>query len=143
MSNAGQCLCGATKFVATPKSLDVNVCHCAMCRRQNAGPLMTINCGDSLKFDDETYVGRFDSSDYGERLFCKSCGSILAWCLKDGTGNYVSVEVFDDLDHPTLRQEIYYDKKPGYYSFAEDTKKMTEAEVIAAFTATAEKQEGG
>lgn len=132
---SGQCLCGAVKFKAVPKSHEVGVCHCAMCRRNNAGPFFAIDCGDTLVFEDEANVGVYDSSDWAQRGFCKQCGSSLFWRLKDKSANIVAVDAFDDLGGLKLDHEVFIDEKPGYYSFAEKTQQLTGQQVFEMFAA--------
>jgi hypothetical protein len=38
--------------------------------------------------------------------------------------------LFDDLPDAALTTEVYYDQKPEYYDFANETKKLTEAEIM-------------
>jgi len=47
----------------------------------------------------------------------------------------MSLSAFDDIDNDnvTFTSEIFIDEKPDYFSFANDTKKMTGAEVFAMF----------
>ena len=127
---SGQCLCGAVKFTAVPKTNEVGVCHCAMCRRNNAGPFFAIDCGDTLVFEDETNVGVYDSSEWAQRGFCKQCGSSLFWRLKDKSMGAVAVDAFDDLDGLEMTHEVFIDEKPGYYSFAEKTQQLTGQQVF-------------
>lgn len=133
---SGKCLCGAVTFKATPKTHDVGVCHCNMCRRQNAGPFFAIDCGDKVSFDDENAIGLYASSDWAERGFCKACGSTLFWRLKDKSVTIMAADIFDDLGELKLDHEVFIDEKPGYFSFAEKTKQMTGEEVFAAFGAS-------
>lgn len=131
----GKCLCGAVQFAAMPVANEVTVCHCGMCRRQMAGPFFAIECGDTFKVEENPAVGVYSASDYGERVFCKKCGSTIAWRTKDNTFSEVSANAFSDLGDLTLKQEIFVDDKPHYYSFAEDTTKLTGAQVMDAFMA--------
>ena len=127
---SGQCLCGAVKFTAVPKTNEVGVCHCAMCRSNNAGPFFAIDCGDTLVFEDETNVGVYDSSEWAQRGFCKKCGSSLFWRLKDKSMSAVAVDAFDDFDGLEMTQEVFIDEKPDYYSFAEKTRQLTGQQVF-------------
>ena len=131
----GQCNCGAVKFKAEPKSGDVGVCHCGMCRKMAAGPYFALDCGANLSFDDEQSLGVYNSSDWAERGFCKECGSVLFWRLKDKSINIVAVDAFDDPGDLKLDHEVYIDKKPDYYSFTQQTKQMTEQQVMEMFAA--------
>ncbi|MEO1243951.1 MAG: GFA family protein [Pseudomonadota bacterium] len=135
---SGQCLCGAVTFKATPKSGDVGVCHCSMCRKHAAGPFFAIDCGASLSFDDETNVGVYGSSDWAERGFCTKCGSTLFWRLKDKSINIVAVDTFDDPGALKLDHEVFIDEKPGYYSFNEKTQQLTGQQVFEMFAGAQE-----
>ena len=129
----GQCLCGAVKFRAAPKTADVGVCHCSMCRRISAGPFFAIDCGDTLVFENEDKLGVYNSSEWAERGFCKDCGSTILWRLKDRSINIVAVDLFNDLEGLRLDHEVYIDEKPGYYRFAEKTTQLTGAQVMEMF----------
>jgi len=133
MGKKGQCLCGAVKFTATPKSTDVGVCHCGMCRKNNAGPFFALDCGDSLSFESDNSLGIYKSSGWANRTFCKDCGSSIAWSMQDGSMNIVAVDLFDGVEGLKLDHEVYIDHKPSYYSFAEVTQKMTEADIMKMF----------
>ena len=138
-AKSGQCLCGAVKFTATPKANDVTICHCGMCRRQMAGPFFAIECGDSFRVENTPALGVYSASDYGERVFCKECGTSIAWRTKDNAFSEVSANALNDIGDLELKQEIFVDDKPGYYSFAQNTKKLTGAEVWEEFAAAQEK----
>jgi len=134
----GQCLCGAVKFKATLKALHVDACHCGMCRRQIGGPLMSVNCEPDVKIEGEDNLQFFSSSDWGERAFCKICGSNLFWRMKDGSFLSVNAGAFDDVSDFDFTMEIFIDKKPDFYDFKQNTKKLTEAEVIEMFSSGGE-----
>ena len=104
-----------------------------------AGPFFAMECGDTFKVEDSPEVGVYSASDYGERIFCKKCGSAIAWVTKDRTFSEVSVNALNDVGEVRLEQEIFIEDKPAYYSFAQETKKLTGAEVWEAFAAQQEK----
>jgi hypothetical protein len=131
-SLSGRCLCGAVRFAATPEKMTMDACHCSMCRRWAGAPAMTVFCTD-LKFEDENAVGVYQSSDWAERGFCKTCGSSLFWRTRDHKLFTVSAHAFDDPGQFHFDVEIYIDEKPSNYAFANQTRKMTGAEVVAAF----------
>ncbi|MDP9803604.1 GFA family protein [Acinetobacter calcoaceticus] len=131
----GQCLCGKTTFEVELKNHDVHVCHCSMCRRQTSGVIMTIDVVQgSLKFIQQEHLSIFNSSEWGERGFCNTCGTTIFWRTKDQ--GYCNINAFS-LDEPVndlkLDLEIFIDSKPDFYAFQNNTKKMTEAEVEALF----------
>ena len=79
---AGHCLCGAIKFVAKVRNTDHGVCHCGMCRRWSGGSGLFAVAVDSVKFDGEGNLARYDSSAWGQRCFCKTCGTNIAYFVK-------------------------------------------------------------
>lgn len=129
----GTCLCGNITIHAKNLPLEFGVCHCSHCRKWTAGPFFAIDCGPDVKIQGEQHMGVFSSSDWGERAFCKSCGTILFFRLKDHSWYSVSAELFNE---PELNFEtqIFIDSKPSYYEFANSTKKITGEELFAAFT---------
>ena len=127
----GRCLCGACGFSATVKDAGAGACHCAHCRSWSGGVFLSVDCGDSVSFDEGAPVKAYKSSDYAERLFCADCGSTLVWQMQDGSSQQVSIQALEGefaLDH-----EIWIDAKPAGYAFAGDHTRMTEAEVMAMF----------
>ncbi len=131
----GHCLCGAVKFTATPKRDEMGVCHCGMCRRWAGGVFMAVSCGPDVDVENDDQLGVFTSSDWGERCFCKTCGSTLFWRMRDGTNVAVSMQAFDDPEAFRFSSEIFIDEKPANYAFANDTKKQTGAELFAQLEA--------
>lgn len=129
----GSCLCGACTFTATPEGDGAYVCHCEMCRKWTAGMFMSVGCADELVFDDESHLGIYRASEWGERLFCKSCGSSLAWRMQDHTGTGVSMQAFDDPSQFVLRMQWFIDRKPDNYALVNETETKTQAETFAIF----------
>ena len=129
----GSCLCGAVRFTASPKDHEVGACHCSMCRKWTGGPFMVIDCGDTVKVENESNLGVYRSSEWAERCFCKKCGSALFYRLVQNGNCYASAEAFDDRAGYALTSQVFIDEKPSYYDFANKTHNMTGAEVFAAF----------
>lgn len=130
----GRCLCGAVKFSAGVEKHETGACHCGMCRRWAGGPLFVLNCSGAVTFEGEENISTFRSSDWGERGFCKICGSTLFWRTHDQSFLGMAVGSFDDQSQFELTNQVFIDDKPDWYEFANQTKKMTGAEVIAMFT---------
>lgn len=129
----GSCNCGAVTFSAVPSSAKIGACHCATCRKMGAGPFFGVECGETLAVDTDADLGIYDSSDWAERGFCRKCGSSLFWRLKDHSMTIIGVDLFDDAPAFEFDHEVYIDKKPDYYSFAQTTHQMTEQDVMTAF----------
>ncbi|MEP2030089.1 MAG: GFA family protein [Paracoccaceae bacterium] len=129
----GACMCGACQFTATPTAMTAGACHCGMCRKWSGGMYLAVACGSSVVFDKGAPLGSYKGSDWGERIFCKDCGSSLVWQTQDGQNQNVSMQAFEDPSQFKLDTQIFVDRKPGNYDLANETAMMTEAEVFAMF----------
>lgn len=129
----GHCLCGAVRITAKDASTDVGACHCSMCRRWGGGPFMEINCGNTVEIQGEDHIAVYDSSDWAERGFCRTCGTHLFYRLKDTQEHMIPVGLFEEDAGLTLALQVFIDQKPPYYGFDKKTAVMTAAEIFAMF----------
>lgn len=128
----GHCLCGAVTFTS-PDTAEIGACHCGYCRRWGGGPLLAVHCGPDVTFSGTGHISVYRSSEWAERAFCKHCGSHLYYRLL-ATGEYfVPAGAFDGDDFE-LTSQIYIDRKPPYYDFANHTPMLTEQQVIEQFS---------
>ena len=104
-----------------------------MCRKWGGGPLLAVDCGSELTFEGEESISVFDSSQWAERAFCKKCGSHLFYRVKESSQYIVPVGLFEDDGAFVFDHQIFIDRKPAYYQFANETTNMTEAEVFAKY----------
>lgn len=130
----GSCLCGKTKLTAREVSKNVGACHCGMCRKWGGGPLMAVDCGTDVSFQGEENISVFDSSAWAERGFCKQCGSHLFYRIKANRQYMIPAGLFDDSDSFEFSRQVFIDNKPEFYSFSNETRDMTEAEIFAMFS---------
>ncbi len=137
-TSRGHCLCGAVRFTAQVSKKEIDSCHCSMCRRWTGGPIMCVQADAAPAFEDEAALGVYRSSDWAERVFCRTCGSSILWRSLDGRHHSIPVALLDGLDGASFTTEIFIDEKPPYYSFAGERTRMTGAEVVAAFGGEAE-----
>jgi hypothetical protein len=70
MENAGGCLCGAVRFVASGQPYRVGICHCLDCRKHH-GALFHA----SAIFPAAAVSISGDTHAYAGRHFCPRCGS--------------------------------------------------------------------
>lgn len=130
-ARTGRCLCGSVTFSFTPKTAEVDVCHCQMCQRWNGGPGFSIMANGSPEIEGAENITEFVSSDWGRRHFCTRCGSNLFYTAP-GYGYFgVCAGAIDDPAGLQMTMEIFIDAQPDYYSFAQQTKRLTEAEFTA------------
>ena len=132
-SPKGECLCGRIKVKLNDIKPEIGVCHCKMCRQWAGNSYMSIEADQRVDIEGEEHLQVFESSEWAERGFCQSCGTHIFYRLKKNQAHYLPVGLFEDSDLPELDHEIFIDLKPKFYNFAENTKKLTSAEVAAFF----------
>jgi len=130
----GRCLCGAVTFTAEHVEREHHACLCGMCRRWSGGAgFLGASC-HGVTFTGAEHLGRFTSSDWAERGFCRQCGTTLFYFLRPTQAYTMSVGAFDDQAPFRLVREIFIDKKPAGYAFAGDHERWTEAETFERLT---------
>lgn len=129
----GSCLCGAVQIETKAMDLQVGTCHCGMCRKWGGGPLMAVDCGTEVSFVGESNVTIYDSSEWAERGFCSRCGTHLFYRLKASMKHFMPVGLFAEEERFSFDHQIFIDRKPAFYSFANITNNLTEAEVFEKF----------
>jgi hypothetical protein len=134
----GSCLCRAVSISTTNMSNLVGACHCNMCRKWGGGAFLAVECGSDVSFEGEENIGVYQSSEWAERGFCQKCGSHLFYRLKQNNQYFMPVGLFDNSEGLIFEHQVFIDEKPEYYSFANETKNMTGAELFAQFAPTLE-----
>lgn len=92
----GKCLCGAIEFKFTPKENIAFNCFCSICRRSHGADYATQipSSKSSLVFiSGKDHLTEYKSSQYGNRAFCKTCGSRLMNYADTGISDYMSVSL--------------------------------------------------
>ena len=130
---SGSCICGKSRFTVKNMSSDVGACHCNTCRKWGGGPLLAVDCGSEVAFDEGSEVSVYNSSDWAERGFCTQCGSHLYYRLKQTQQYIMPVGLIDNIDDFNFDHQIFIDEKPSFYCFSNKTEDMTGAEVFAKF----------
>lgn len=114
MTLTGQCLCGAVRFTAEDVAHQIGACHCGQCRRVASGPYFAVRAG-GVSFEGEDNLGRYRSSGWAERGFCKNCGSNLFYRMIGEDRTMMSVGTFDDQSGFELTHQVFIDDKPDFY----------------------------
>ena len=129
----GRCLCGAVTFTALKVSTQHVACHCKQCQQWSGGVWMAALASGGVDFTGEENIVRYRASEWGERGFCKICGSNLYWRNREDDYYAVAVGALDDPSPLTLSMEFYADRERAGYAFSGSHKVLTEAETLELF----------
>lgn len=130
MTSSGRCLCGAVRFTAEEVETEHHACHCGMCRRWSGGTPFFATLARNVVFEGSEQLGRYESSEWAHRGFCRTCGTTLFYFLKPTQSYMMSVGAFDDQAPFRLVRELFIDRKPDGYAFAGDHERWTEQETF-------------
>ncbi len=136
----GRCLCGAVRLTIPGDRNEVHACHCGMCQRWSGASNMALDAGEDIEIEGADNISVYRSSEWAERAFCKTCGSNLYYRLIDAGSYSICAGILEDQESLVLDSQFFIDEKPAYYDFANDTEKLTGAEVFARY-APPEEQE--
>lgn len=95
--------------------------------------MLAVHCGSDVHFTGVEHIAVYRSSDWAERAFCKMCGTHLYYKLLTTGEFFVPAGAFESTDF-RLASQIYIDKKPDYYSFANQTPTLTEQQVVERYS---------
>ena len=113
----GGCLCGAVRYDAVGPLREVIYCHCSQCRKQTGLYFAATAVAQSdLTIHDSTALRWFAASDFAQRGFCGTCGSILFW--RPNAGSHIAI-LAGSLDDPGDLRAAYHictDGRPGFYT---------------------------
>lgn len=103
----GGCLCGALRYSFRSGPEDAGYCHCRLCQRSAGAPVLAW-----ATFPAETFrytqgaPGIYKSSGWGQREFCRDCGTQL---LFRNTAHGKTVDLnFVTLDDPEQLEPEYH-----------------------------------
>ena len=130
----GQCLCGAVQMVGKGQP-EIEVCHCGMCQHWHGGPAMVANFSGGVQIvSGEGNIAIYESSDWAERQFCKTCGSTLFYRFKSSETYHSGLAGMFELPKGlAVHEHIYVDEQPDYYAFNDTAPRLTGEEVVQRF----------
>ncbi|MEO8243942.1 MAG: GFA family protein [bacterium] len=131
----GGCLCGRVRYEAEVFLHNGYICHCTICQKSTGQPAeitVLIKAG-TLHFTAEPPTF-FNSSDFGRRGFCGTCGSRLVWQAQDPAEDWTTNLSVGSLDAPAAVRvtcHIYADTQLPWYNLRDDLPKFFEADAEA------------
>jgi hypothetical protein len=135
----GGCLCGAVRYEARAFLGMAYYCHCTICQKTTGAPFeigVLVKAG-TLRFTGGT-PSYFQSSSFGKRGFCPSCGSRLLWAAIGSADDWQTNVAACSLDSPgDVRPSChtYTDTKLPWLEIADDLPRHPEAEMDAVISA--------
>jgi hypothetical protein len=84
---AGGCQCGAVRYEIKGEPLFAAICHCSMCRRANAAPMVAwaMFAAGEVTFTAGTEAV-YESSPGSRRGFCGACGTQISFTADNMEG---------------------------------------------------------
>ncbi len=125
-----KCLCKAVTIETTHDN-QVNACHCNSCRQWGGGANFSLVAKNKPVITGIEHIQHYASSQWGERGFCKHCGTHLYFHLLADDSYFISAGIFADNADFNLSAQIFIDCKAPYYDLANDPPKLTESEFLA------------
>ncbi|XWK89061.1 MAG: GFA family protein [Phormidium sp.] len=97
-----------------------------------------IACGSDVQIDGVEKLKVYQSSEWAQRAFCGECGTHIFYKLLPTSEYFVPAGLFQNEIEFEFKEQIFIDRKPSYYEFANQTLNLTEAEVFAKFALSEE-----
>lgn len=129
----GSCLCGKITLKADVEKFSVGACHCSKCRKWTGGVLFAVDAVN-IDIQGEEFLGVYPSSEWGERGFCKNCGSNLFFRMRESGQTILTAGCIDKPIDLVFDHQIFIEEKPSYYEFANETKNITGEELLALYS---------
>lgn len=110
-------------------------CHCEQCQRWAGGsPLFSVSAKSDVSVTGE--VATYRASTWGERAFCRICGTTLWWKMQGGAITGVAPGLFAGQDaFNTVSKEIFVDHRASWQAPVDGASQSTEAQEQAKLEA--------
>ena len=116
----GACLCGRVRFMTRGPLRGVVYCHCSQCRRQTGHYLATTDVEDAnIVIEGADNLTWFAASDFAQRGFCKTCGSVMFWKRNGADRLAVTAGTFAAPSGLAGECHIFVADKGDYYEIAD------------------------
>jgi hypothetical protein len=119
----GGCACGTVRYRLKATPYDTGWCHCRICQRVSGSGGMVFTTVAKADFEIEIgadRLGQFPSTPFGERGYCRDCGSPLTISVAHQTDEIdVTVGSLDEPDSVTPGFHLYMTEAPGWIRIAD------------------------
>ena len=115
----GGCACGAVRYRLASAPYDAGWCHCRICQLNSGAPAMvfaSVPIADFAYVEGADKVRRFQSSHFGHRQYCGSCGTpILMQVDHQPETVDLSVATLDDPHAVAPGYHIFWGSKVAWF----------------------------
>jgi hypothetical protein len=94
---SGRCLCRCVSYTFRPAEPEVAACHCSTCQTWSGWPSLSMRAAAPVDVTGREHLAVCKSSEWGERHFCRKCGSHLFYSAPTFGYFGVSAGTIDDL----------------------------------------------
>jgi hypothetical protein len=116
----GGCLCGGVRYELASEPFDCGWCHCRTCQLYGGAPAMPFASVPEQDFawtGGEELVRWIDSSSFGRRAFCGTCGSPLQVRVKHQPETVdFPIVTLDDPEAVTPEFHIFWDRRVPWFN---------------------------
>ena len=103
----GGCQCGAVRYQITGEPIMAAICHCSMCRRANAAPVVAWVMFEQSQVSFTNSPKEYASSPEATRGFCSTCGTQISFTAEYIPG-LIDITV-GSLDQPgSIKPDLHY-----------------------------------
>lgn len=134
-ARTGACLCGAVTVAGEFEDV-VMACHCRQCQTWAGGsPLFTVPAIGEVTVTGADATASYKASTWGERVFCRHCGTTLWWKMQGKPVTAVAPGLFAGQDGLAVTSEIFVDCRAGWMPPWPTATQSTEAQEMTKLDA--------
>lgn len=126
----GGCLCRALRYEVNSAPTWTGYCHCTLCQRSTGAPVLafaSVPVGSFNLVNGEP--ARYPSSNHGERWFCATCGTQIAYCEIDDPDEVdLNVGSLDDPNSVPPQCHIFESSRIVWFNTDDDLPRFAESE---------------
>ena len=126
----GGCLCGALRYEVSGAPTWTGYCHCTLCQRSTGAPVLAFASVPFNRFEIVTgEPARYASSNHGERWFCATCGTQIAYCeIDDPKEVDLNVGSLDDPNRVPPQCHIFESSRIAWFNTDDDLPRFAESD---------------
>ncbi len=118
----GGCLCGRLRYRVTQAPVAAAICHCRMCQKNSGAPIQAsaeVPVAGFAIVKGEPAVYR--SSSWGERLFCRDCGTPILYRPIEGAKTVsINSPTLDDPGAIPPTHHIFTESRISWFDTADE-----------------------